>query len=91
MDSALELIQASQRDTGAPPSELLDKVRAFPEALPASVKLIGSYVIQGGDRPSVMIVETDDYSGLQHIQNHYAGWLQFEWHPTTTGGVSRDQ
>ena len=89
--TALATIEASMRETGRPPQEFREKVNAMPSTLPAGTSLIGSYAIPGGDRPSVMIVEAEDYTGLQHIQNHYAGWLQFEWHPTATGGVSRDQ
>ncbi len=89
--SALPNIEASLRETGLAPQEFREKVNGFPASLPAGTTLIGSWASLGGERPSVMVVETEDYSGLQHIQNYYSGWLQFEWHPTTTGGVSRDQ
>lgn len=90
-DGAWSEMNESFRETGAQVPEFIEKVNAFPESLPDGLKLIGSYAIQGGAQPSVMIVETEDFSGLQHINNYYNGWLQFDWHPTATGGVPRNQ
>jgi hypothetical protein len=84
-DAALEVI-----GTAAPPREFLDKVNGFLNSFPDGLTHVGTYPIQGGDRRSVIIVEAEDYSGLQHIDSYYNGWLQFEWHPTTSS-VARDQ
>lgn len=86
-----ELLAAAQRATGTPPAELLAKVRAFPGSLPATCELIGSRGVSGGQAPGVTVVEAESFADLAAINTHYAGWLEFEWHPTNTGGVPRDQ
>jgi hypothetical protein len=30
----------------------------------------------------VLVVEAEGQPDLTFINNYYAGWLQFEWHPT---------
>ncbi len=65
------------------------KVREFPSKLPSTCKLIGSWAVTGGQAPNVIVVEVESYGDLQFINNYYLGWLDFEWHPTATGGVQR--
>ena len=67
--------------------EFWAKVRDFPSKLPPTCKLIGSWPVTGG--PGVTIVEVESYDDLQFINDYYAGWLVFDWHPTSTGGVAR--
>ncbi|MCA9822522.1 MAG: hypothetical protein R3B97_05070 [Dehalococcoidia bacterium] len=68
------------RDTGAFPRALAEKMRAFPGSLPSTCKLIGSWAVFG-PAPNVVIVETESVADLQHIDNHYLGWVIFDWHP----------
>ena len=89
--SALPIFEASGRESGGPPPEFREKINGFPASFPAGLKLIGSWTSVGSERPGIMIVEADDFSGLQHINSYYTGWLQFEWQPTATGGVPRNQ
>jgi hypothetical protein len=58
-------------------------VRNLPANLPATCKLVGGYPVGTPDLVSVMIVEAESNEDLTAINNYYAGWLQFEWHPTT--------
>jgi hypothetical protein len=78
------------RRQGGIPEAFAAKVREFPTSLPSTCKLVGSYRIMTNEIAGVMIVEAESYADLQFIDDHYAGWLQFNWHPTTTGGVPRD-
>jgi len=87
---AAEAINESWRSTGAGISEFQQKIFGFPSSLPATCKLIGSWGVQGGETPSVMIVEVESFADLQHINQYYNGWLRFDWHPTLTGGVARN-
>lgn len=64
-------------------------MRGFPAALPETCKLIGSWAVTGGEAPGVMVVEAESFSDLQAINQHYNGWLNFDWHPVATGGVAR--
>jgi len=84
-NAALETI-----GTGTAPREFLDKVNGFLDTFPDGLSHVGTYAVQGGERPNVIIVESEDYSGLQHINNYYNGWLRFEWHPTAKA-VDRNQ
>lgn len=80
-----------QRENGenfAP--EFQQKVRDFPSVFTGGLKLIGSWGVGGGQHPGVTVVEAESFEDLQAITNHYLGWLNFEWHPTNTGGVPRD-
>ena len=82
----------TQRQAGSPLEaypEFFAKVREFPSKLPSTCKLIGSWAVTGGQAPNVIVVEVESYDDLQFINNYYLGWLDFEWHPTTTGGVQR--
>ena len=69
--------------------ELGIKVREFPSKLPPTCKLIGSWVVTGGQAPNVMVVEVESFDDIQFINSYYQGWLLFDWHPTATGGVPR--
>lgn len=79
-------VNATWRDTGKFPPGFAKKVNEFPQQLPATCKLIGSWAVGGG--PSVIIVEAESFADLQHINFYYAGWLVFDWRPTTS--VPRD-
>ena len=84
-----DLNNESLRTTGALPPEMIEKVRAFPSIFGPTRKLIGSWAISGGQAPGVTVVEVESFADLAAINNHYSGWLAFEWHPTATGGVQR--
>ncbi|MEZ4503311.1 MAG: DUF3303 family protein [Dehalococcoidia bacterium] len=84
-----QVIYEAWRETGANPAALLEKVRGFPASLPSTCKLVGSWVASGGEVPGVMVVETESYADIQHINQYYYGWLRFDWHPVATGGVAR--
>ena len=73
-------VPAALRTTGAIPPEFGKKVNGFPASLPATCKLVGSYVVGGG--PNVLIVEAESMADLQHINRYYGGWLVFDWRPT---------
>ena len=77
------------RETGTFPPEFMAKVRAFPSQLPSTCKLIGSWAVMGGQAPGVTVVEAESYDDLQFIDTYYAGWLEYDWHPTRTGGPDR--
>ena len=32
----------------------------------------------------MLIVEAESFADLQHVNQYYAGWLDFDWHPTTS-------
>ncbi len=38
----------------------------------------------------VMIFEASNFSDIQFINTYHAGWLNFDRHPTSTGGVPMD-
>ena len=84
-----ETVAASLRSIGAPPPDFAAKVRAFPGIFGPTRKLIGSWGVGGGEAPGVMVVEAESFADLAAINTHYAGWLNFDWHPTNTGGVPR--
>lgn len=71
---------AALRETGALPKELAKKVNAFPSSLPKTCRLIGSWAVSG-PAPNVVVVEAESFADLQHIDNYYAGWVIFDWHP----------
>ena len=79
----------SGRQTGTFPAQLTTKIREFPSKLPSTCKLIGSWGVTGGEIAGVMVVEAESYSDIQFIDFYYIGWLNFDWHPTNTGGVDR--
>lgn len=89
--AATEVIVEYQRghDDNFPP-EFQQKVRDVPSLFSDSLKLVGSWGVGGGEVPGVMVVEVDSFADLQVIDQHYNGWLNFDWHPTNTGGVPRD-
>ena len=86
-----ELMAEAQRKSGTLPPEMMAKVRAFPGVFGKTSKLVGSWAVSGGEAPGVTVVEAESFADLAAINAHYAGWLLFEWHPTNTGGVPRDQ
>lgn len=85
-----DIIAASQREIGGFPPAFAAKINAFPASFPATSKLIGTWGISGGEAPGVTIVEAESWADLQRINAYYAGWLAFDWHPTATGGVPRN-
>ncbi|MEZ4503059.1 MAG: DUF3303 family protein [Dehalococcoidia bacterium] len=88
--SSPEFIYETWRKTGATPPEFQKKIFEFPGSLPATCKLVGSWGVSGGENPGVMVVEAEGFADLQYINQYYNGWLQFDWHPTLTGGVARN-
>ncbi|OAI43786.1 hypothetical protein AYO38_10390 [bacterium SCGC AG-212-C10] len=86
--TAAEVTNQAARDTGRMAPGLAAKVNGFPAALPATCKLVGSWAISGGQVPGVLVVEAESFADLQHVNLYYAGWLEFDWHPTA--GVPRD-
>ena len=80
---------AAFRETGGFPAEMQEKVRGFPSSLPETCKLIGSWPT-GPETPGVTVVEVESFADLQAIDQHYQGWVQFDWHPSPSGGVARD-
>jgi hypothetical protein len=77
------------RETGSFPPALREKVSTFAKMLPQTCKLVGSWAVSGGAAPGVIVVEAESYADIVHINQHYAGWLWFDWHPANT--VARDQ
>ena len=66
-----------------------EKVVGIRDALPSSIKLIGSYAPIGAmtqTYPAVWIVETDDPAELVFVNNWYRGFIDFEWVPATALG-----
>ena len=79
-------VNASIRETGALPAGFGKMVNEFPAKLPATCKLIGSWIVSAG--PSVIVVEAESLAALIHISGYYGGWLEFDWRPTRS--VPRD-
>lgn len=79
-------VNAVWRETGKFPPNFAKMVNEFPAKLPKTCKLVGSWNVSAG--PSVIIIEAESYADCQHISLYYAGWLLFDWRPTTT--VPRD-
>ena len=77
------------QESGAFAPEFAAKVRAFPSQFPTTCKLIGSWAVTGGQAPGVTVVEAESFDDLQFINAYYAGWLEYDWHPTRTGGPDR--
>ncbi len=75
-------VLAAWRETGAVPIDYAEKVNNFLNELPATCKWIVTWNVSG-DSPSSIIVEVESNDDLQHINQYYAGWLVFTWHPTT--------
>jgi hypothetical protein len=75
-------VLAAWRETGAVPTEYAHKVNEFLTGLPSTCKWIGTWNVSG-DAPSAIVVEVESNDDLQHINQYYAGWLAFTWHPTT--------
>ena len=89
-------VEATMRRTGKTRQEvlaetgILSKVRAFPQSLPQSCRLVGAYnptrSISHGDPawaqfPAVVILETDDPADVTHYINYYDGILTVAFHP----------
>lgn len=85
---AQEVNNKSAREIGRMTPDFAAKVNGFPGSLPATCKLIGSWALSGGQVPGVIVVDVEGFADLQHINLYYAGWLEFDWHPTA--GVPRD-
>ena len=86
--------RARQPGDFAPNPTFLQKVIDIRDKLPASLKLIGSYVPIGGGsetRPAVWIVETDDPAELAFVNNWCAGFLDFQWSPATSVGATMQE
>lgn len=77
-------VRTSLLDSGTVPVELTQKVMAFPSKLPSWCQLVGSWAVPG-DSPQVVIVTAESVVDLQNINNYYAGWVVFDWHPCKPG------
>ncbi len=73
---------ARERGINAPP-ELTEKVLNLPANLPDTCQIVCGYLVGTPDLVSVLVVEAESNEDLTAINDYYAGWLQFEWHPTT--------
>ena len=88
---------AERARAGEPPDlTLRDKVVELRDKLPASLTLIGSWGVSkvgavNRERPNVWICETDNAADLQFVSNYYQGFLEFEWVPATSVGVSASE
>ena len=84
-----EMLRRGELQPGQMPEPMATKVRELPHKLPAGCKLVGSWAPIGQSAgvpesrrlPGVQIVETDDPSQLTAIVQHYAGYLDFFFHP----------
>ena len=83
-----ELIGTTQRESGTFPADLAERIGSFPDLLPDTCKLIGSWRPTGGQVPGVMVIEAESFADVQHVDKHYFGWLEFDWHPVQ--GSPRD-
>ncbi len=79
------------RSDDGPNTAFQDQVQALPGVLPHGTTVIGSYTTMSSERPNVMIVDTDDPSGLAFIGTYYTGYLQFDWTPATVIGGSQSE
>ena len=71
------------------PPAFREKVNSFAKNLPSTCKLVGSWAVSGEAAPNVIIIEAESYADVVHINQYYAGWISFDWHPANT--VPRDQ
>lgn len=66
----------------------------LPLKLPQGCQMLGTYSPAGNateTHPSICLVEAADVTQLQFISTYYAGWLDFEWAPTTGLGTTKNQ
>jgi hypothetical protein len=84
-----EKYRRGELQQGQVPEPMATKVRELPQKLPAGCKLVGSWAPIGQSAdvpearrlPGVQIIETDDPSHLAFINQYYAGYLAFFFHP----------
>lgn len=75
------------------PEEFTKKVVELRDKLPSTIKLIGVYAPiasanSAPEHPAVWIAETDDPAELTFVNNHYAGYLSFQWVPVSVLGTT---
>jgi hypothetical protein len=96
--SFLEANQAKARDQGAFAVEpkMQQKVRELPEKLPSGCKILGAFapiqsgaVIGDNALPGVLVIDTENSADLTFINQHYAGYLIFQWTPANVVGTNR--
>lgn len=94
----LEANQSKARDQGefAVEPKMQQKVRDLPEKLPAGCKILGAFApIQSGAviaetaLPGIIVIETQNSADLTFINQHYAGYLIFQWTPANVVGTTR--
>lgn len=68
--------------------KFIERIVSLPAALPPGTRMVGTWsamstgpVFGGQPLPGFTIVESDDVAGLSVINNHYAGYLNFQWTP----------
>ena len=78
-------------------SGLFKRVRGLIDALPAGCRFVNAYAPIGGavigDRPvpGVMVIQTDNPTDLAAINQHYEGFLDFQWAPANVSGSSSEE
>ena len=94
--SFLEANFARARAEGfSPDPKMQQLVRELPERLPASCRILAAYSPMAapvfGDTapPGVLVIETDSTTDLTFINQHYMGYLMFQWVPATAIGTTR--
>jgi hypothetical protein len=92
----LEENQTKARSEGASPDpRMQQRVRELPEKLPAGCTILGAYAPMAGPvfsdtaPPGVLVVDTNNTADLTFINQHYAGFLVFQWLPATVIGATR--
>jgi hypothetical protein len=93
----IEANQARARAEGPSPDPKLQRLVAeLPEQLPKSAKIIAAFspvqsgaVLSDTGAPGVIIIQTDNSADLQFINQHYAGYLMFQWVPANVIGTTR--
>lgn len=92
----LEENQARARSEGASPDpRMQQRVRELPDKLPAGCTILGAYspmagaVFSDAPPPGVIVIETSNTADLMLINQHYAGFLVFQWVPATVIGTTR--
>jgi hypothetical protein len=85
----------SRAEGFSPDPKMQQLVRELPERLPGSCRILAAYspmaaaVFSETQPPGVLVVETDSTTDLTFINQHYAGYLLFQWAPATVVGTTR--
>jgi hypothetical protein len=93
---AAETAERARREGPATDAKLARMVSELPEKLPETCRYVSAYSatsvhIDGAPLVSIIVVEAADTSDLNFISQYYAGYLQFQWAPTTSIGATREE